>query len=85
MPEICRFSGMIITMNFDDHVPPHFHVRYGKRIISVTISDGTITGKLPKKKQAEIDKWRKVHKKELEANWLLAKSSQETFKIPAMR
>ncbi len=29
MPEICRFFGIIITMNYLEHPPPHFHVRYG--------------------------------------------------------
>lgn len=27
MPEISRFFGTIITMNYNDHAPPHFHVR----------------------------------------------------------
>jgi hypothetical protein len=27
MPEICRFLGIVITMYFNDHAPPHFHVR----------------------------------------------------------
>ncbi len=37
MPELCRFLGMIITMFYDDHAPPHFHVRYGehKAIIAI--------------------------------------------------
>jgi hypothetical protein len=30
MPELCRFFGIIITMFYNDHVPPHFHVRYGE-------------------------------------------------------
>ncbi|WP_375502311.1 DUF4160 domain-containing protein [uncultured Nostoc sp.] len=25
MPEICRFLGIIITMYYNDHPPPHFH------------------------------------------------------------
>ena len=29
MPEISRFYGLIIYMNFKDHAPPHFHVWYG--------------------------------------------------------
>jgi len=29
MPEISRFFGIIIAMNYNDHAPPHFHVRYG--------------------------------------------------------
>lgn len=28
MPEISRFLGIVITMYFNDHNPPHFHVRY---------------------------------------------------------
>jgi hypothetical protein len=28
MPEICRFYGIIIFMNHNDHDPPHFHARY---------------------------------------------------------
>jgi len=27
MPEISRFFGIIITMNYNDHSPPHFHAR----------------------------------------------------------
>jgi len=29
MPEISRFLGIIISMNYNDHAPPHFHARYG--------------------------------------------------------
>ena len=29
MPEISRFYGIVIGMFYDEHRPPHFHVRYG--------------------------------------------------------
>ncbi|MCF0071446.1 DUF4160 domain-containing protein [Dyadobacter sp. CY261] len=29
MPEISRFFGIIISMYFDDHNPPHFHAISG--------------------------------------------------------
>jgi hypothetical protein len=29
MPEISRFLGIVIAMVYNDHPPPHFHVRYG--------------------------------------------------------
>lgn len=29
MPEISRFLGLIITIYYSEHPPPHFHVRYG--------------------------------------------------------
>ena len=37
MPEISRFFGIIITMNYNDHAPPHFHARYGdeKAIVAI--------------------------------------------------
>ena len=28
MPEISTFYGIIISMFFSDHNPPHFHVKY---------------------------------------------------------
>jgi hypothetical protein len=31
MPELARFFGLIITMYWNDHPPPHFHVRYGSQ------------------------------------------------------
>ncbi len=30
MPELTRFLGIIITMYFDEHEPPRFHVRYNE-------------------------------------------------------
>lgn len=29
MPEICRFLGIVISMNYNDHAPPHLHARCG--------------------------------------------------------
>jgi hypothetical protein len=29
MPEVSRFFGIVIAMYYDEHPPPHFHVRYG--------------------------------------------------------
>jgi hypothetical protein len=31
MPEISRFLGIIITMYYKNHPPPHFHVRYNQQ------------------------------------------------------
>jgi hypothetical protein len=30
MPEISLFYGIRITMNWDEHNPPHFHVKYAE-------------------------------------------------------
>ncbi len=28
MPEVSRFLGIIVSMYFDEHNPPHFHIQY---------------------------------------------------------
>ena len=43
MPEISRFFG-IITMNYNDHVPPHFHARYGSDQAIVDIQTLQVLG-----------------------------------------
>jgi hypothetical protein len=30
MPELSRFLGIVITMFYRDHAPPHFHAFYGE-------------------------------------------------------
>src|SRR6266699_3046386 len=30
MPEISRFFGIVVAMYYDDHRPPHVHVRYAE-------------------------------------------------------
>jgi hypothetical protein len=37
MPEISRFFGIIIAMFYNDHAPPHFHVRYGGQAATIEI------------------------------------------------
>ena len=39
MPEISRFFGIIIAMFYNDHPPPHFHVRYGSQRAVIGIAD----------------------------------------------
>jgi phosphomannomutase len=37
MPEISRFFGIIIAMFYDEHNPPHFHVRYNEHKAEIGI------------------------------------------------
>ena len=41
MPEISRFFGIAIQMYYNDHDPPHFHVRYHEERASIAI--GTLS------------------------------------------
>ena len=39
MPEISSFYGIVIYMYFNEHNPPHFHVKYADFNAIVTIED----------------------------------------------
>ena len=48
MPEISRFFGIVITMYFNDHGPPHFHARYNEFRAIVAIEPVELRdGRLP--------------------------------------
>ena len=81
MPQISTFYGLIILMNFKDHAPPHFHVWYGEYKITVTISDGVVTGKMPKRALKMVFEWLELHKEELLQEWEKAQRGEELITI----
>ncbi len=72
MPIISQFLGITIIMLWGDHNPPHFHAKYGKYEIMVSIKDGTIKGEFPKRALKLVMEWYEAHKVELLENWNLA-------------
>lgn len=56
MPEISRFFGIIITINYREHDPPHFHAWYGGADISVRISDGSVSREMQRKALVQAGK-----------------------------
>jgi hypothetical protein len=72
VPEICRFLGIVITMYFDDHDPPHFHVRYGEFRARFGIEElELIDGHLPPRVLGLVAEWAAIHRTELRRNWTL--------------
>ena len=69
MPEISRYYGIIIYMNFLDHAPPHFHAWYNEYKITVTIRDGLIRGEMPGRALKLILEWLEQHREELMSAW----------------
>jgi hypothetical protein len=69
MPVISTFYGIIITMLFDDHNPPHFHVKYGEYRAQITIADGIVQGTLPRRALNLVFDWLDLHRDELMENW----------------
>lgn len=82
MPEISRFLGIIITMNFNEHNPPHFHVRYNDFKASIEIKTlRVLNGRLPGKVLGLVIEWAELHQKELVHNWDEIRSSGKFDKI----
>jgi hypothetical protein len=82
MPEISRFLGIVISMYFKDHNPPHFHVRYNNHRAIVTIKDlSVVEGGLPPRVWGLVMEWAVLHKKELLEDWDLLHKGPEFNKI----
>jgi hypothetical protein len=81
MPELCRFLGIIIFMNFNEHNPPHFHAKYGDYEITIEIITGIIEGKFPKRALNMVIEWYEIHKDELLQDWELIRTTGEFKKI----
>ena len=72
MPEISRFLGIIIYMNWGDHPLPHFQARYGSYEITVEIETGIVRGQFPKRALRAVLDWLDEHKLDLLEDWRLA-------------
>lgn len=72
---------MIIYMNYRDHEPPHFHVKYQGFEAMIEIDGGTVTGRLPRRALRLVYEWTDLHKDELHANWNRAKLRQSLLRI----
>ena len=70
MPEIFRFRGIIISIFYHDHNPPHFHVRSGESRAAIEISTlRVLDGTLPPRKRKLVNEWASKHETELTNNW----------------
>jgi hypothetical protein len=82
MPEISRFLGIIISMYFADHNPPHFHVEYNEYEALITIQNlTTLEGDLPSRVFKLVKEWAVLHQQELLENWNLLHTTDTFNKI----
>ncbi len=74
MPEISRFYGIVITMYWNDHPPPHFHARHGDDEALIEIETLQIyEGRLKPTALRLVQQWAAEHHEELRANWQRAR------------
>jgi hypothetical protein len=89
MAILSMFYGLIISMFYGDnkqHKSPHIHVRYQDMKAVFSIPDGEIIeGSLPPKKIKLVQAWIVMHEEDLMANWELAISEQNIFKIEPLK
>jgi hypothetical protein len=82
MPEISRFYGIVIQMYFGDHLPPHFHARYGGQSAKIDIDAlDVIDGGLPSRAMSMVLEWTRLHQSELRDAFERAANLQPPGKI----
>jgi hypothetical protein len=82
MPEVSRFFGIVIMMHFGDHVPPHFHVRYGEHRALIEIEVlRVLEGSLPPRALGLVVEWGALHRSELLENWRRAAANLPVGRI----
>lgn len=81
MPQISKFYGIIILMNFADHAPAHFHAWYNEYKVIVTIKNGIVKGEMPGRALKLILEWLELHQEELMENWENAQNGDPLKKI----
>jgi hypothetical protein len=69
VPTISTFFGIVITMNYREHGPPHFHARYGEYRALVSIDPvGILRGRLPGRERRIVMDWASNHQEERRRN-----------------
>jgi hypothetical protein len=70
MPEISRFFGIVVFLNYNDHPPPHFHARHAGENGRVGIDPvEVLEGDLSPKARRRLLRWATAHRAELLADW----------------
>ncbi|MGH8654930.1 MAG: DUF4160 domain-containing protein [Gammaproteobacteria bacterium] len=85
MPTISVFFGVVISMYWREHGPPHFHARYGEFEALVSIETlEVIRGHVPKRALAMVLEWAAEHRTELMENWRLCRAKANPNPIPPL-
>ena len=85
MPRISEFFGIVISMFYKEHAPPHFHAAYGQFEATVTVDPIQIyRGKLPPRVRSLVFEWAATYQQELRENWGLARKGKPLKKIPPL-
>jgi hypothetical protein len=72
-------------MFFNDHEPPHFHVRYQGFRARVLIATGEVVdGRLPPAAARMVKEWTELRRDALMRNWVAARQDQQVEQIAGL-
>jgi hypothetical protein len=85
MPRIAEFFGIVVSMFYKDHAPPHFHAAYNEYEATITIDPIRILeGSLPRRVQSMVFEWAALNQAELREEWDLACKRKPLKKLPPL-
>ena len=85
MPEISKFFGIIISLYWRDHNPPHIHFTYGEYECTISVLDRVVSGKAPSKVIAKVNEWMDLHEAEILTLWEKAQRGEKLGRIEPLR
>jgi len=70
VPELSRFFGIVVTLNYDDHPPPHFHARYGGQDVAYDLTTmSVLAGRMSPRALGLVAEWARLHRNEILEEW----------------
>ncbi len=85
MPLISKFFGIAVSMNYNEHNPPHFHAIYQDQEVSIEIQTGIVQGRMSRRALRMLFEWSEKHKDELMVNWELARNRKKLNRIEPLK
>lgn len=85
MPTISWFLGIAIQMYYDDHPPPHIHVRYNEHRARFAIATGALmSGSLPARTRRLVEEWIELRRDALTENWRRMERGEQMERIEGL-
>jgi hypothetical protein len=82
MPTLSSFFGIVVSMYWNDHQPPHFHARYAEHEVVIRIETLEVdAGHFPRRAMGLLLEWAGEHRAELRENWQRIQNQQPTIPI----
>lgn len=85
MPRVSEFFGIVISMFYKDHVPPHFHATYGEHDATIGIDPvEVLEGSLPRRVRSLVFEWAAMYQAQLRQDWELTRRREPLRRIPPL-